>query len=59
MYQLFANYYDYHRQNEIHTDNLPTLETAVNAAQTALSGNEHYKSITIVMNDSDVKRVTR
>ena len=60
MYALFANYYDYHRQNEVYTGkNLTDLETAVSAAQIALTENEYYKSITVVLNNSDVQTVNR
>lgn len=60
MYELFANYYDYHRQNEVYTGKqLVDLETAVAAAQIALTQNEYYKSITIVLNNSDVQTVNR
>lgn len=60
MYELFSNYYDYHRQNEVYTGKkLTDLETAVAEAQVQLAGNEFYKSITIVLNNSDVQTVTR
>lgn len=60
MYTLFANYYEYHRQNEIYTGKqLTDLKTAVAEAQTQLDGNEFYKSVTIVLDDSDVQAVTR
>ena len=60
MYTLFANYYNYHRQNEVYTGKrLAKLETAVAEAQAQLADNNIYKSITIVLSDSDVQTVTR
>ena len=60
MYTLFANYNEYHRQNEIYTGKqLSTLETAVTEARAQLAGNGFYKSITIVLGNSDVQTVTR
>lgn len=60
MYLLFANYYDYHRQNEVYTGKqLTDLETAVTEAQAQLADSEFYKSITVVLDDSDVQTVTR
>ncbi len=60
MYELFANYYQYHRQNEVYTGKqLTDLATAVIAAQLALIENDYYKSITIVFNGYEVETVTR
>ena len=60
MYTLFANYNEYHRQNEIYTGKqLPTLETAVAEALAQLASNGFYKSVTIVLGNSDIQTVTR